>query len=61
MTATTPVEDAERVLARYAGFRRLGFDELDAKRLAASDVTYHAVVTLLKKGCPKSLAVQILC
>jgi hypothetical protein len=56
----TPVEDAEQVLRRFASFRRLGFDELDAKALASADVTFHAVVALVKKGCPKHLTARIL-
>lgn len=56
----SPVEDAERVLRRVAGFRRMGFDELDTQKLASSDVTFAAVTVLLKQGCPKRLVAAIL-
>lgn len=56
----SPVQQAERILRRYAAFRRLGFDELDAQALASSEATIHAVVSLLKNGCSKQLVVQIL-
>lgn len=60
MTAGSPVEEAERILRRVAAFRAMGLDELDAQKLAQSDVNYAEVVALVRKGCPLELLARIL-
>jgi lactate dehydrogenase-like 2-hydroxyacid dehydrogenase len=58
--AETAVDEAEDLLARYATFRQMGFDELDAQALARSGVAVSEVRALLRKKCPMRLVAQIL-
>jgi len=58
--ADSAVDEAENVLDRYALFRRMGFDELHAQRLAASEATIADVRALLRKKCPMRLIAEIL-
>lgn len=60
MAATSPVEEAERLLRRVAAFRSIGIDENDARQLAKSDVNFAEVMALVRKGCPLELLARIL-
>ena len=58
--ADAVADEAEEILARYATFRRMGFDELDAQALARNDVQLAEVNALLTQKCPIGLIARIL-
>jgi hypothetical protein len=62
MEATVePVDEDEKVfLHRVMCFLDLGYDVDDSHGLAAQGVDHHAIASLIRKGCSKELAAEIL-
>jgi hypothetical protein len=52
-------EDAEVIAYREKKFKEQGWAEYLAKHLSESDVDYHEMDKILKKGCPPSIALDI--
>jgi hypothetical protein len=53
-------EEAERVWWVHDQFRRLGLSHEDAMLLTFERVDYHELERLLRRGCPKETAFEIL-
>ena len=52
--------EAEYILALHGEFRRAGWDENDAQRLAVANVRLQDATALVAKGCDKHTATEIL-
>jgi hypothetical protein len=57
---TEEVEETRVARWRFDQFRALGFEVADAVFLTASRADLHAARTLVEKGCPIPLALEIL-
>jgi hypothetical protein len=53
-------EDVDIFRWRVEQFRQLGFDEMEARKLAASEADLGQARYLLGSGCPAGLALRIL-
>ena len=61
VTETREADEYERLLSfREQMFRQLGFNDFQGVALAEAHVDWHSAEDLLKRGCPKETAVDLL-